>query len=485
MTRSNETQNGRIDRRTFGFAIGTGAGGWMLHSSLALAEPVEEKVKPVEKKPALIRGAFTYPPTSSLDEAGYYSWPGSSFDAEGRQEKYLHEFRQIEKNLGVRIEMEAAPLDGAESVSRFIASVKSNPPDGLLLIPFKKSHFDNVVRIIEETKIPSIVFASLGVILNVHIQRYHNQSGVHLINSLDNLDAVAQGLNAICAAAWMKQSRLVNITGEKRSESEVPGLGTRVLNVPLQRFYDLFAQTPRSEKIETLGQWYLKTALRREEPSEEDVFEAAKTYYVLKQIIEEERADAVMMTCLPGLYRPHKHVPPCMGFMSLRDQGIPAGCESDLDATLSMMLIQQLFGLPAFQHNPSMDTVKNRYVGAHCTCASRMQGPGGPAEPFILRNHAEAGWGCVPRVLFPAGQEATFIKYLSAQNPPQMLLYGGTVTGCPENPPAGGCRTNVELQLDDLEDACEVKGHHLCLFYGRHKKDIEIFCQLYGIQTVS
>ena len=57
-------------------------------------------------------------------------------------------------------------------------------------------------------------------------------------------------------------------------------------------------------------------------------------------IIEAEGADAIMMNCLPGLRKPHKHVPPCMGFMSLRDEGIPAGCQSDLNATLTMMLVQ-------------------------------------------------------------------------------------------------------------------------------------------------
>ncbi len=35
--------------------------------------------------------------------------------------------------------------------------------------------------------------------------------------------------------------------------------------------------------------------------------------------------------------------------MSLRDEGIAAGCQADLSATLSLMLVQQLFGKPGFQ----------------------------------------------------------------------------------------------------------------------------------------
>src|SRR5512146_2787650 len=34
-----------------------------------------------EKKTPLVRAAFLYPPTKTLEKEGYWSWPGSSFDA--------------------------------------------------------------------------------------------------------------------------------------------------------------------------------------------------------------------------------------------------------------------------------------------------------------------------------------------------------------------------------------------------------------------
>nr|HPI73440.1 twin-arginine translocation signal domain-containing protein [bacterium] len=37
------------------------------------------------KAPATVLGAFLYPSTEALRKEGYYSWPGSGFDAEGRQ----------------------------------------------------------------------------------------------------------------------------------------------------------------------------------------------------------------------------------------------------------------------------------------------------------------------------------------------------------------------------------------------------------------
>lgn len=481
MDRSQRYQSGKMHRRQFGMTMGASAGGLMLGSTITQAAAAGVPAR----KAAFIRGAFTYPPTETLRKASYYSWPGSSFDAEGRQAQYEKILEQFAQESGMRIEMDEQPLDSADSVARFIQSVKQSQPDGLLLIPFKKSHFDNVVKILDKVKIPAVVMASMGILLNVHVQTLHTQPGVYLINSLDNLDAVKSGLRMIQAGHGMKVSRIINIDGQERKESTVPVLGTQVRTIPHLVFYDEFARMTRSSEVTDLANSYLKNAVKRVEPSEDDVLEAAKTYFVLKKIVAAEEADAVMMNCLPGLQVPHKHVPPCMGYMNLRNEGIPAGCESDLDATLSMLLIQYLFGQPAFQHNPSMDTEKNHYFGAHCTCASKMHGPNSPAEAYILRSHAEAGWGCVPQVLFPAGQGVTFTKYLSGQNPPQMLVYSGVIAGCPSNPPCGGCRTNVELELDEVEDACTVKGHHLCLFYGKHAKDLRTFCQLYGIQAVA
>ena len=122
--------------------------------------------------------------------------------------------------------------------------------------------------------------------------------------------------------------------------------------------------------VKKLAHAYRQNAQEIVEPSDTDILDAARACFALKRLIVEEQADALMMDCLPGLRRPHKHVPPCMGYMNLRDEGIAMGCESDLDATLTLMLLQEICGKPGFQHNPSADTERNLYFGAHCTSAT-------------------------------------------------------------------------------------------------------------------
>jgi len=473
-----------MSRRNFMQALGGTAAGISLSSKELLGAGASKESEVRQKSPAIVRGAFLYPPTESLREVGYYSWPGSSFDAEGRQKQYMDRIQKIEEKLGMRISMDKQPLDETVSVSRFIDEVEQTKPDGLLLIPFKKSHWEHVTRIVEEVRIPTVVLATLGILLVEHINQLHEKSGVYLINSLDNLDAVEEGMKMIQTVHWMKESRIVNIGGSETKETTVPHLGTQVRTVPHTKFYEEFKRTKVTDAVQKLAQAYLKNAEKVLQPTKDDILEAAKTYFVLKRIIETEQADAMMMDCLPGLKKPHKHCPPCMGFMSLRDEGIAAGCQADLNATLTLMLVQRLFDKPGFQQNASMETEKNHYFGAHCTCASKLSGTAGPSEPYILMSHAEAGWGCVPRVLWRVGQEVTMAQYLSNQEP-QMYIYSGQVVGCPEVPRTGGCRTNVEMTINEVDDVCDVKGMHQIIFYGNYAKELRIFCQLYGIKVVT
>jgi len=473
-----------MSRRNFLQAAGSTAAGISLSSKQLLAAAASTQSTVPPKSPATVRGAFVYPPTESLREVGYYSWPGSSFDAEGRQRQYMEKIKRIERNLGLHIFMNEKLLDSPESVTRFIDDVKQSKPDGLLLILFKKGHCGHVTRIVEETRIPTVVLATLGILLVDHIKQLHRRSGVYLINSLDNLDAVQEGMKMIQTAHWMKDSRIANIGGSRTKEMIVPHLGTEVRTVPHTQFYEEFKRTEATDAVKKLADSYLKNAKEVIQPTKADILDAAKTYFVFKRIIETEKADAVMMDCLPGLRRPHKHCPPCMGFMSLRDEGIAAGCQSDLNATLTLMLVQQLFDRPGFQQNASMETEKNHYFGAHCTCASRLSGTTGPSEPYILMSHAEAGWGCVPRVLWRTVQEVTMAQYLSGETP-RMYIYSGNVVDCPPIPATGGCRTNVEMTINEVDDVCDVKGMHQIIFYGNYTKQLRIFCQLYDIKVLT
>jgi hypothetical protein len=436
-----------------------------------------------KKKRPVIHGAFLYTPTEMLKKRGYYSWPGSGFDAEGHQKQYTNKIANMADKLKMNIHIDKQPLYNQEGVTEFINNVKQHQLDGLLLIVFKKSEWPYIERIVNETGIPTVAMTTAGVLLTPHIQQLYRKPGVYVIASLDNFKAIEYGMRMIKTSRRMAQSRILSITGTENKEMTVEKFGTHIRVVPMQSFAEAYRSVQEKDRVQTIAQTYLSQAKKRVEPKESEVLEAARLYVACKRIMEQEQADAIMMNCLQGI-QDKRIVPPCMAYMSLRDEGIVAGCQNDLDATLTMMLVQQLFDKPGFQQNASCDTEKNLYVGAHCTCPSQLNGPAGPAAPYILRNHAEAGVGVVPQVLWPEGQEVTMAHYLNSKEP-QMLIYSGKVVTCYDTPPSGGCRTNVVITINELDDACKVKGMHQTIFLGNHTEQLQAFCRLFGIATAT
>ena len=93
-------------RRDFLTAMSTAVGSLAFTSLAADAAEEETAAAPVEKAGASIRAVFLYPPSKTFADNpdGWWSWPGNSFDAEGRQKQYTAALSEMEKRLGMKIE---------------------------------------------------------------------------------------------------------------------------------------------------------------------------------------------------------------------------------------------------------------------------------------------------------------------------------------------------------------------------------------------
>ena len=390
----------KLLRREFLYSAGAAAAGMAWRAGSAMGAAGAGPAVGGKKKPAVVHMKFFYPSTESLRQAGYYSWPGSGFDAEGRQREYAAKIAEIGKQLKMNVVVDDRAICEQDDITHFIKQVQEEKPDGLLLVAFKKSEWSAIVRVVKETGVPTVAVATLGVLLQGNINQLYREPGVYTISSLDNFDAMAYGLRMIRTASWLRQARILSIIGDQERQDCEPHFGTAIRVVPTQAIIEMFESIPRDEHVRQIAQDYVSQASERRESTDEDILDAARAEVALQRLLEREQADVLMMECL-GPLSTGRFVAPCMGFMTLRDAGIVAGCQNDLDSTMTMMLMQQLFDRPGFQQNPAFDSEKDTYFAAHCTSPRKMHGLDGPAEPYILRNHAEAGCGVVPQVLFP------------------------------------------------------------------------------------
>ena len=220
-------------------------------------------------------------------------------------------------------------------------------------------------------------------------------------------------------------------------------LGADLVGIPQERFDELLKGVD-SKQAEAEAKRWLAEAKNTIEPNQEDVLKAAQVSLALDQLMAEEKAQGLAVgTCMGWLQRGF----PCLGFTRLRDRGIPASCEGDMDSLWTMMLFQHAFGIAGFQGNATFDTSKNAVWTAHCVGPLKMEGPDGESSPYLLRSHSEIGGGVVPEIQYRIGQKITRTKLVNLD---KLLISTGTIREVPDKS-VRACRTQIVTEINDAE----------------------------------
>ena len=433
------------------------------------------------KEGARVKTVFIYPPSKTMadDPDGWWSWPGTEFDAEGHQKKLSSEISDIGSRLNMNISINEKPVSVEKDVQTVIGEIKSEQPDGILLVLYHNWTLplaDALLEAAEELGIPSVFYIELGV-KHGSIRKYH-RPGLYFIQAKDDFGAIESGMRMINARKLLKQTTLLSITDEEgRSISREPFLG--VTTKPI--LFDYYAKVFHSIDIGVRAREFItevsKNALEINKVSQVALENATRAYFALKKIIEEENADAVTMNCLRrGMLKP------CLGFSMLNNQLIPATCENDFNAAYGQMIAQLVTGQPGFQHNPAFNTEENRYYASHCTCPTMLHGPDGEDMKYRLTRFLHTNEGsCAIQVFWEPGEEVTMIHYYTGKEP-RMDIYSGTVFKSHQD--LVGCATNVEINITDRNNADQVQGHHSILLCGNQTKVFKSFALLHKIQIM-
>ena len=410
----------------------------------------------------------------------WLGWPGTSYDVEGHRKEYAQTIADIGKRIGADIEEQPAPFEDKEAANGFAAKLQAEKPDAVIVTLQHLSAWE-LADIVARSGIPTIVFSPIGTSFTQHVVEISRRPGVHVVSSLEPA-GIEQAIRMVRAKRQLEESRVLVVAGDKRNETVLERLGTKVRYVPRPMLNELFAQMPVTQEVRQVAADVTSGAKGVVEPKEEDVLNAARSYITAKRLMRDESSNAITTDCLGMVTAKLVPTPPCMAAMLFQDAGVTYGCEADLFAAISLMFVSYLFDRPGFQNDPVAETVKNRLIVAHCTSGTRLNGFDQPHEPYILRSHSESDMGVAMQVLWREGQPVTLVRF---QDPHSLILDTGTVAGNVDTPPAGGCRTSVEITMDRVEDARDVLGFHQAVFYGDHRRDVEAFCQVYGIKVIN
>lgn len=409
----------------------------------------------------------------------WLGWPGTTYDLDAHQKQYHAALSQTTEKLGLRMDLEAKPVGDEAGLAAWIAKLQAEKPQALLVM-LQHMQCWKWVDQIAKLGIPTIVFAPVGTAFTGHVGRAANLPGVHVISSLE-WSAVEDALRMVRAKRMFEETRVLWIRGDQRNETVMDRLGIKVRAIPRDTFNQEFDKQVVNGETRDVAADLRKRAQKIVEPDENDVLNAARAYLTAKRLLAAEKAQALSMDCLGMVGARLVPTPPCAAWTLLQDQGITAGCEADLFGAVSLMMTSYLVDRPGFMNDPVPETAKNLLIAAHCTAGTKVEGWDKPAAPYILRDHSESSLGVAMQVLWPADQAVTLVRFSNAN---EMIIDTGKVVSNVDTPPAGGCRTSVEIAMDNVEDCRDVKGFHQVVVLGNHRRILQGFCELYGINYV-
>ena len=216
-------------------------------------------------------------------------------------------------------------------------------------------------------------------------------------------------------------------------------------------------------------------------PSEEEILKATRLYTAMNQILEERVGNALTIVCGPWIKGEGLPVP-CVALMLFQEQGIPAACQGDIDALLTMILFKRVAGLTSFMGG----AIKARgHLGInHCVLARKMLGADETLQPYILGDYHGRKSSPTVWTEVPSGETVTVARL--TRNLEQLILTTGTVIACPND--NWRCRNTMVIQGPDRNRVFEaVKGvqNHYVVACGDHTYALTKLAEGKGIEVVS
>lgn len=222
--------------------------------------------------------------------------------------------------------------------------------------------------------------------------------------------------------------------------------GVELVNIPMNELLEVISETP-----EPLSEDYSDIdSIRSSLPG------ANKIYKALKTLVENYQLQGFTLRCF-DLLTAIKNTG-CLALAKLNAEGIVAGCEGDVPAMISMMIVRSLLGVSGFQANPSrIDPETGELIFAHCTIPLNM------VERFEYDTHFESGIGVGIRGFMKEGPVTVF--KVSGDKSRHFIAEGYLTQNLSE---PNLCRTQQKIQLTDKSQISyslsnPIGNHHIIL----------------------
>jgi L-fucose isomerase-like protein len=339
-----------------------------------------------------------------------------------------------------------------------------------------------VVNFLEKIKNPVIpILISINLYNSLpaamEIRKYLDDVGVEakiVHNKIENItETLDKEIKRIEVVDKLKSFRLglIGNVSEWLIASEIDELevkklwGIEIIKIPISELVESLSKGNKIKSLDTFTK-FIKNAqevLRTPKHLEE----AKNVTLGLKTIISKHNLDAITIECFSLIQETNKTA--CYALSFFNDEGLTAGCEGDIPATFSMVLIKLLLNQPGFMANiTSVNQKTDSVILAHCTVPTRM------TTSYSIDSHFESGKGIAISGKFSEGQPVTIFKIAGTMLSEWYISTGRIVKNLDSSE---CCRTQVEVKLDGSTKyflKTSLANHHIMIL-GDHKSILEEF----------
>jgi hypothetical protein len=419
------------------------------------------------------------------------AWPTPTFDAPAEVRKFQDYLAGVETRLGdvkfVGGELIPNTVPAAEA-----AAAKLQGADAVLLVHLSFGSGAPLLKLVE-AGLPAAIFSQPFSGHDwMYVPRWQQAGKRVLLSTSSDYGDLERAAALLRVPVRMRQSRVIVVgdargTGPACSAEQVKErLGPEIVPVSPERILAAHqAVDPKAAEVEAQRYW-IGPAQKIVEPSRADIINSARLYLAIKELMIQERAQAITSSHCMGA--PAKG---CLTFSKLNDLGLVGACEGDMDSTLTMLLFAYAVGVPGFISDPLFDTSRSAVIHAHCTSTTKLDGPAGPRAPFLIRTQCDSNQGVSLEVQMRVGQEITCAKLANLDT---MLISTGRIIELTDFHDRG-CRTQITTEVANARNMVQNWGGgvlgddmmtllHRVVFYGNHIACMRDLAPLMGWRVV-
>jgi hypothetical protein len=225
--------------------------------------------------------------------------------------------------------------------------------------------------------------------------------------------------------------------------------------------------------------------------TKENIIPSVYFYLTAEKLIEDYKCNSFTVHCLEIC--PDRRIAsmikatPCLTHCLLREMGMPAACEADLTALLSVIMMMYVSQKDIYFGNIF---IKNReenimYV-SHDLPGLKMKGLNEEWIPYEIKNFTAEGWGATIRYDFARdnGEKVNLVRFSPSGE--KILVTKGEIVGS-EDIDRAGCTMKALIKVNDVDEyihKCEDFGNHSVVIYGDYTEKMKVIGRYMGFEVV-